>query len=40
MFGKRSLKAIFLSIMLYVNNPGLTDSEKIARIREELKSIN
>ena len=39
MFKKRSLRAVIISIMLYVNNPGLTDSEKIARIREELESI-
>jgi len=39
MFKKRSLRAVIISIMLYVNNPVLTDSEKIARIREELESI-
>ncbi len=39
MFIKRKLKAVIISIMLHVNNPGLTDAEKIARIREELESI-
>lgn len=39
MFGKRNLRAVIISILLIVNNQSLTDSEKIARIREELESI-
>lgn len=36
---RRNLKAVIISIMLHVNNPTLTDAEKLARIREELESI-